>query len=59
MRACSCGGHAAVIKDAMGEAEMGKTSLAACNGKYLFATNEEGYGIAKIGTGYFLTLRYK
>ena len=47
------------IVDAMGEAEMGKTSLAACNGKYLFATNEEGYGIAKIGTGYFLTLRYK
>ena len=45
------------VVDTTGEAEMGKTSLAACNGKYLFTTNEEGYGIAKVGTGYFLTIR--
>lgn len=45
------------VADTTGEAEMGKTSLAACNGKYLFTTNEEGYGIAKVGTGYFLTIR--
>ena len=44
--------------DATVEAEMGKASLAACQGKYLYTTNEEGYGIAKVGTGYFLTIRY-
>ena len=47
-----------VSRDVGGEtAEIGKTSLAAGNGKYLYTTDEDGCGIAKVGTGYFLTIR--